>query len=157
MSPLPPASPPPPRFRREDADAAARELPVPAGRCLRLLARLPLAPSRVLRRLSGLDSSGGLHAGLDLLHERELAAGSDVSLAPGPRLRLWHPTDLGVAAVACLEGREPDLIGAGGRLGRTSLRRDLERLPALLALYEALALLAGSVPGSPRLVVWRRP
>ncbi|HET8626607.1 MAG TPA: hypothetical protein VFL91_04280, partial [Thermomicrobiales bacterium] len=137
------------------ADAAAA-LEGPDRRALEVLLRMPLLPCPALAALLGVRS-GAVWARLGRLAARDLVAAVAV---PGVRkrpVRLWHLTDLGLAALAGRLGREPVALARAAGHDRKRLAALLASLPAHLALCDAARLLAAAGPGQPRLLGWWRP
>src|SRR5262249_37899402 len=126
-------------------------------RTLLLVRRLPLLAASPARRLAGLAGPSSAYRCLARLGAAGLVASLRCGARARPPPRLFHPTDLGLAAAACADG------GAGAhRAGRArspaaSLLSEQPALPCLVALYELLGALAASVPGRPELLAWERP
>lgn len=142
-----------------DADEAVEWLRKrPADRrTLLLLAHLPLLPEQAMQRLAGLRDWGSVYRSLRRLDDTGLVAALRSPLRPGHTPRLWYLTDLGLAVVA----RDQD-VNVGHLARRNRLRGDdllslLPGLPQLLAIYDLLAALAASHPGSVNLLAWERP
>lgn len=140
-----------------DAATALDELADGDRRLLGLLVRLPLAPVAAIARLTGLRGGASAYRRLDGLQTAGLVAAVTRALAAGRSPALWHPTDLGLAAVALAEGIEADALARRYGLREGDLRALADRLPGLLALYELVATLAAARPGWPELVAWERP
>ena len=140
-----------------DAEDAAAAL-TPAGRhMLLLVARLPLAPVAVLARLCGTQGPSPAYRHLDRLRAAGLADAVHAPLGPRRSPQLWHPTDLGLAALAITEGADPAALAREHRLRRLDLLARLRRLPSLLGLYRLLGALAAAGPGAPHLLAWEVP
>jgi len=124
---------------------------------LGLLARLPLAPVEILARLCGKAGPSAAYRHLDRLRAAGLADALHTPLGPRRPLLLWHPTDLGLAALGIDRGCEPAALARAHRLRRGDLLALLRRLPSLLALYRLLGTLAAVGSGAPRLLAWETP
>src|SRR4051812_1965626 len=127
-----------------DAATALDELADGDRRLLGLLVRLPLAPVAAIARLTGLRGGASVYPGVDGLGGPGLVAAVTRALAAGRSPALWHPPDLGLAAVALAEGIEADALVRRYGLREGDLRALADRLPGLLALYELVAALAAA-------------
>ncbi|MGE3599182.1 MAG: replication-relaxation family protein, partial [Dehalococcoidia bacterium] len=147
--------------RRHWSDAAAavtRLARHPADRrTLLLLARLPLAPERVIEQLAGLRGGASVYRCLSRLVETGLIATIRPPLHAGHVARLWYLTDLGLATVALDQRVAVEHLARRNRLRDADLLALLPGLPQLLATYDLLAALAASRPGRPNLLAWERP
>ncbi|HET8630722.1 MAG TPA: replication-relaxation family protein [Thermomicrobiales bacterium] len=144
-------------LRWRDASAAAAGLTPGDRRLLTLLARLPLLPVAALARLLGLCGGASAYRRLAGLRESGLVAAATPALVAGRSPALWHPTDLGLAALALAEGVEPGALARRSGLWEGDPRALGDGLTGLLALYELVAALAAARPGRPELVAWARP
>lgn len=140
-----------------DAVAAVAGLTPASCRILQLLGRLPLLPAGTLRQLEGLDGPAAAYRTLGRLRDAGLAVAIKIPVDRGGAAGLWHPTDLGVAALALGCGADPTTLARLAGLRRADLAANLRRLPALLALYSLVAGLAAAGPGLPQLTAWARP
>ena len=149
----------PGRPRWSDATAAAGALRRRPGdrRTLLLLASLPLLPERAIERLAGLRSGARAYGGLRRLAGTGLVGAVYPAGLPGHGARLFHLTDLGLAAVALDQHVALEPLARRQRLRRADLLGRLPGLPHLLAGYELLAALAACRPGRPDLLAWERP
>lgn len=140
----------------EQRQAALREHPADR-RHLLLLARLPFAPPRLIRRLDGVAGDASIYRSLARLKADGLIAGRPVPLRPGSTPQLPYLTDLGLGAIALDQGVDARDLAQRNRLRTADLLALLPGLPHLLACYELLGLLATSRPGRPDLLAWQRP
>lgn len=145
------------RSRWPDAVAAALALTATKRALLLLLARLPLSSAETLLRLHPEVAVWTVRRSLNELGEAGLIAAVHAPTASRRSARLWHLTDLGLAAIASDQGADPENLARSNGLGRSYLLTDLRHLPAILALHRLLGALATGGPGVPRLREWQRP
>ena len=141
----------------DNAVAAALGLTATKRALLTLLAQLPLSAAGLLLRLYPEVASWTVRRSLNELRDDGLIAAFHAPLVARRAARLWHLTDLGLAAIACDQGADPAVLARANGLGREYLLTDLRHLPAVLALHRLLGALAAAGPGAPRLVAWQRP
>lgn len=148
-----------PDWRWRDAERSVADLrDHPADRRhLFLLARLPLAPPRLISRLDGAAGGASAYRSLARLATAGLIAARRVPLRPGSSPRLLYLTDLGLAVVALDQGIDGRDLARRNRLRTADLLALLPGLPCLLACYELLGILASSRSGRPDLLAWERP
>ncbi|HVC33233.1 MAG TPA: replication-relaxation family protein, partial [Chloroflexota bacterium] len=145
------------RWRDAERNCAVLRSHPADRRNLLLLARLPLAPARLIQRLEGATGGASVYRSLARLAKAELVTGLRVPLRPGSAPRLLFLTDLGLAAIALDQRIDVRDLARRNRLRTTDLLALLPGLPHILAAYELLGLLATSRPGRPNLLAWERP
>src|SRR5438270_4172423 len=141
------------------ASAEASGLTAAQAAALDLVARLPLVPIAHLVPLAGGRDPATLYRQIAHLAERGLIA--TFAGPPHGRCRprqLLLLTNLGLAALAWGNARDPRALASEYGLGRRAIDALIRQLPAVLSSYELLALLAGARRGwRARLLAWHRP
>ena len=136
---------------------AAASLEARDAELLDLVAWLPLVPTAHLVPFSP-DGPRAVDRCVARLRRSGLvAAVAGPSDGVGRRRLLLLPTNLGLAVLAWRRGVEPGSLARARDLHRAALRAVIAELPALLASYALLALLAGVGRRPARLRAWARP
>lgn len=124
---------------------------------LLLVARLPLVPAKTIQQLDGLRDPASIYRRLNPLTQAGLIGNIQPPLGRGHTPRLFYLTDLGVAAIARVQGVEPRRVALQFRTRRSDLLASLPGVPHLMATYALLGEVAAALPGRPNLLVWERP
>lgn len=140
-----------------DAEAAATRLTDAERKMLWLLARLPLLPATVIEQMSGLDGPASVYRCLNALATTGLAGWVRPAVRVGHNPRLWHLTDLGVAAVAVDRQVEVAALARQHHLRSGDLLDRLANASHLVAMYELIGAVAASQAGRPTLLAWEVP
>jgi hypothetical protein len=136
---------------------AAASLEAADEELLDLVTRLPLVPAAHLASFSAEGPRALDRRGTRLRTSDLVSAISAPSDGAGRRRLLLLPTNLGLAALALRHGVEPASLARARGLHRAGMRALVAQLPALLASYALLALLAGHGRSPARLRAWVRP
>ena len=136
---------------------AAANLETADEELLDLVTRLPLVPTARLLPFSAEDPRAVYRRVARLRESGLVTAVAAPSDGAGRRRLLLLPTNLGLAVLASQRGVEPASLARARGLHRTALRAVIAELPALLASYALLALLAEAGRPPVRLRAWARP
>ena len=126
-------------------------------RMLETIGQLPLVTADCLLPFAGGCGRRALYQRLAALERRQLIASTS-----GPPEGSWRPRRLvlldnpGLAVLARRGGTEPRALARSWRLHRAGLEALCQRLPAVLATYELLGLVAGVMQRA-ELLMWRLP
>ena len=140
-----------------DAERAAARLTQAVRDTLTTLIRVPLATVTLPEQLGGLCGGAAVYRRLARLRAAGLVAEIRPLIQPRYSPVLLYVTDLGLAAVAVSDRRDPVDVARRFRIRSDDLLGRLPGLPTLLASYRLLGALALAGPGWPRLLSWEQP